>query len=83
MPLPLKILFTDFSVADTVAAGFWMNNMQDVEMLLVHVVPQFVPGAHNVTFPLVMETVAKELALVPSPFVNKKVTPARSDVTVA
>ena len=46
-------------------------------LLITHVLLAFV------TLPLVIETVAKEFALVPSPFVKKKVTPARSDVTVA
>jgi hypothetical protein len=61
-----------------------MNSMHEVgPATLVQEVPQLVPGAHNVTLPLVIETVAKEFALAPSPFVKKKVTPARSDVTVA
>ena len=85
--MPVNVLFVlggpPFDV-DVGAAGFWINSMHEVgPAAFVQDVPQFVPGAHNVTLPLVMETVAYELAAAPSPFVRKKVTPAASDVTVA
>ncbi len=52
MPLPLTILLIDFSVVDKGAAGFWINSIHDVAILLVQVVPQFVPGEHRFTVPL-------------------------------
>ena len=40
------------SDADASAAGFWTNSMQDPP--LTQFFPQFVPGAHNETVPLVI-----------------------------
>ena len=61
-PFPAKELLVfegDPSEVDAVAAGFWTNSMHDVGPAeLVHVVPQFVPGEHKETVPLVIERVA-------------------------
>jgi len=70
VPLPLKVLLVldgfPFAV-DVVAAVFWTNSKHDVlvvavhpdpKLVVVHVAPVDVPGAHNETVPLVIETVA-------------------------
>ena len=60
-PLPLNTLVVFagvFGAVDAGAAGFWMKSMHDVEILLVQVVPQLVPGEHKFMVPDLTLTVA-------------------------
>ena len=68
VPLPLKVLLVLDGVpsdVDVVAAGFCTNSRHDVpvvavhpdpKLVVVHVVPVDVPGAHSETLPLLMAT---------------------------
>ena len=47
-----------FSAVDMVAAGFWIISMHEVGPPAAQLFPQFVPGAHSDTLPLVIATFA-------------------------